>query len=163
NRAGWGKRQLDNGALPNAEGKYVCYGHFDDADLSALAKEEAVDTLCSYCRRKRSAPFAKIGARSTSCVGLDYTGAAELPAYDGREGGYQGGTYDARELLDGRIGLELRDDVHRERILDDIVDSIDDLAWTERRYVRPSTSLIESWQRCREKLRHGVRYFIGEL
>ena len=93
-------------------------------------------------------------------MSLSYADASEVLPYDGAEGGYQGPTYDTRDLLEGHIGLDLRDDAHREAILDDIVQSIDDFAWTELSYARPSSSLIESWRRCCAKLRHGVRYFI---
>jgi hypothetical protein len=159
---GGAKEQLEKGARINVEGKYVCAAHFEDPDLADFSNSHAeAGRECSFCEKKPAAPLEDVVALIEQGIGTLFEDAAGVLAWDGREGGYQGPTYDTRDVLDGHIGIELTDDEHRESLLDEIVGGIDDIAWTDIYRRRPGASLMASWMQCCKQLQHGLRYFIS--
>ena len=89
-----------------------------------------------------------------------YEDAAEFMGYNSGEGGYLGTTYTPQELIDDCVGLEFDNDDLRE----DIIDCIDDRAWSEPDAYHDTERDILNyhWDYFKTVVKHKVRYMFRD-
>ncbi len=140
---------------------YVCSKHINDYAITDFIKNNSQKGKCTYCdRAKNVIPFEKLMFFLMEGIMNFYEDAAEFMSYDSSEGGYQGDTYNQWELINDLIGLE----VDNYQLNEDIIDCIDDRAWSEPNayYDSPSDILVYHWDYFKEVTKHKSRYLFGQ-
>ena len=139
----------------------ICLAHIDDYAIKGLIRRESWNGVCSYCGRKKSVtsfnklmPFIMKGIRNY------YTEAVNFMSYDSREGGYLGETFDTHELIIDEIGL----DSDNQNVINDIIDCIEDSAWTNPNtyYDSEGDILQYHWNDFKQVVKHKSRYFFSQ-
>lgn len=142
----------------------VCWRCFDDYDLIIKIKQFQGPRGCTYCGRSdaATAPFDEIaefiGARLGSFYGL----AVDQLPYDGREGGYQGLTWETEELLNDH--LELPRDNDEQSLLNDLLAHIGFETWCEYDWLSldEDVALGLSWKTFCDTIKHERRFFFQD-
>jgi len=147
--------------LWSARGKHVCVGCINDRAIRKFIRQSASGT-CSFCKYKNdtAAPFDQvvefIFARLSSQYGL----AIETLSYDGREGGYQGGTFDSEELLRYHCELNLPRDKD-ESLIQDLAECLGDEPWCDMLGATDADVLANSWSAFSRYIMHEARFFFA--
>jgi len=140
---------------------YVCSKHINDYAITDFIKNNSHKGICTYCDRvKNVIPFGELMFFMMEGIMHFYEDAAEFMSYDSSEGGYQGDTYNQWELINDLIGLE----VDNYQLNEDIIDCIDDRAWSEPNAYYDSSSdiLVYHWDYFKEVTKHKSRYLFGQ-
>lgn len=138
----------------------VCSTHFDDDAIKNFINTNSKPGYCSYCNRsKKIVPFGELMFFIMKGIMNFYEDAAEFMSYDSREGGYLGTTYTQWELINDVIGLE----IDNQKLNEDIVDCIDDRAWSEPNsyYDSYRDILVYHWDFFKDVTKHKARYLFG--
>src|ERR1700733_14223123 len=144
------------------DGEDVCFRCLIDPYLRDYVETEAAGFECSFCGRvSRKAPstipFNILMEVIGGAIEQYFDQAVNCLGWDGREGGYQGTTYDNYELVRDQIPTPSEN----EDLLKAIIDSLDDGPWCDRDPY--SLSDLErynvSWDAFCKTVKHQVRYF----
>ena len=112
-------------SIPN---KSVCIKHINDRAIKRFIIKNYTDGHCDYCQKEvKVVSFDDLLEFMMLGISNFYTDAANFMSYNGREGGYLGETFNPDELIQEKIGLE----TDPFQLTEDIVNSIDDIAWSE--------------------------------
>jgi hypothetical protein len=83
--------------------RYVCPACVDDAALKAFIESEAANEECSFCgttsEEAIAAPLDELISHIRGCLLKEYDDPANCLSYCSEDGGYQGETFDADEIL----------------------------------------------------------------
>jgi hypothetical protein len=147
-----------------AEGKFVCADCFTDDALRRAVREMASNVECSFCGATGSKPIAVpleyLVRHVEVCILGHYDDAAACLPYDGREGGYQGGTFDTWDVVE-EVELEAALADEADELLETIRDALGDRTWCERDpfALREHQRLFFSWEYFAEFIKHERRFF----
>jgi HEPN/RES N-terminal domain 1/RES domain len=151
-----------------AEGYSVCARCFGDDDIQAFIGSQANSQVCDFCGRESrtratAAPLPDVVDFILAAINREYQDAADALGYESAEGGYQGGHWDSRELLEDVLGLELPNDEDG-RLLSILAECLGDQVWCERDpyALRRDQRLVGSWEDFSESIKHKRRYFFLE-
>jgi len=140
--------------------KYVCAKCIKDDALGRIITSNACSKKCTYCGRQSQKPIAAdldiVNEHIAECITREYIDPAEELPWDGREGGYQGGTvYDSWELLE-----EVELFIENEELQEDIIYSFDQDIWCKRdgQILSPSQRKVYGWQDFKRAVKHKRRY-----
>ncbi len=144
--------------------RFVCGECFQDKALKDFCESYAVSRECSFCNAKSNRPIAApvidVIEHINRCIHQHYDNPDNAGlAYESREGGYQGTTYDSWEVLE-ELGLDLPQD-QDEELLTAIRTGLDSELWceTDPYGLSPEQQLWFSWERFCEVIKHKHRFF----
>ena len=135
----------------------ICSRCIVDPYLKERIRNSATDEVpCSFCGRRPSVDLDDIMEIIGHTVADYYNRAVNEAPYDGREGGYQGGTYETWEVLDDIVGGVSK----RDEVLDAIRDSFDDDMWVERNMfsLNGARKYVASWEQFCDAVKHEARH-----
>jgi hypothetical protein len=135
----------------------ICSRCISDPYLKQRIKAAATDEEpCSFCRRRPSVELDDVMEIIGNTVADYYNRAVNEAWYDGREGGYQGPTFDNWEVMDDIVGgVSTRDDV-----LEAIHRSFDDDIWVERNMysLNGARKYVASWEQFCDAVKHEAKH-----
>jgi len=141
--------------------KNLCIKHIDDNTIKRFIRKNYINGYCDYCEKEVKVvsledllEFMMLG------ISNFYEDAANFMSYNGREGGYLGETFDPDELIQERIGLE----TDPFELTEDIVSSIEDIAWSEpdMYYDTERDELTYQWSYFKNLIKHKSRYLFQQ-
>lgn len=139
---------------------HVCAECIEDPALQDIVRNNMTESKCDYCGRENSEPFACeldiITDFMLECVEREYRDPVDELPYDSGEGGYQGETLDARDLLE-EIGFS----VDNEALFDDIIATFNEQDWCQRDYywkLSPYELHKHGWERFCRTVKSNRRY-----
>src|SRR5882672_1722857 len=144
--------------------RYVCSNCFGDLALHDFVSGEAVECACDFCgdvsTEPIAAPLEEVAHHIEQCLRDEYDDAANCLGYISDEGGWQGETWDAWDLLANEVGMDLPRDEDG-HLLEAIVGKIDDCSWCKK---NPYGLNYEdagrfSWQRFCDVVKYERRFF----
>lgn len=153
--------EMDARNLNSVPDKHLCIKHIDDNTIKRFIRENYTSGYCDYCEKKVKVvsledllEFMMLG------ISNFYEDAANFMSYNGREGGYLGETFDANELIQERIGLQ----TNPFELTEDIVDSIEDIAWSEPDMYHDTENdeLTYQWSFFKNLIKHKSRYLFQQ-
>lgn len=153
--------ELDARNISSVPYKNLCIKHIDDNTIKRYIRKNYNDGYCDYCQKE-----VKVVSLETLLefmmrgISNFYEDAANFMSYDSREGGYLGETFDPLELIQERIGLE----TDPFELTEDIVNSIDNIAWSEpdMYYDTERDELMYQWSFFKTLIKHKSRYLFQE-
>ena len=135
----------------------ICSRCISDSYLKQFIKNAATDEEpCSFCERRPSVELDKVIEMIGNTVADYYNRAVNEAPYDGREGGYQGGTHETWEVTDDIVGgVSKRDDV-----LEAIHGSFEDDMWVERNMfsLNGARKYVASWEQFCDAVKHEAKH-----
>lgn len=153
--------ELEAWNISRVPDKNLCIKHIDEKAIKSFIRKNYTDGYCDYCEKgvkvvslEDLLEFMMIG------ISNFYEDAANFMSYDGREGGYLGDTFDPSELIQERI--ELKTDPFE--LTEDIVSSIEDIAWAEPDMYHDTEQdeLMYQWSFFKNLIKHKSRYLFQE-
>jgi len=153
--------ELDAQNISNVPDKNLCIKHIDDNAIKNFIRKNYRIGYCDYCGKELKV-ISLESLLEFMMLGISnfYEDAANFMNYDGRQGGYLGDTFDPNELIQERIGLE----TDPFELTEDIVNSIDDIAWSEpdMYYDNERDELIYQWSFFKNLIKHKSRYLFQQ-
>ena len=146
--------QMERGyTLP--ERRFVCGDCVSNALLRSALEGSATDADCEYCGRAQAAPINALLEEISEAAFSGFTDPANELPYESREGGYQGQTLDAWEVIE-RIG-EWTDNA---QLAEDVDVAFSDHAWCQKHYfsLDEREKLDFGWQGFATQIKHRTRY-----
>ncbi len=153
--------ELDARNISSVPDKSLCIKHIDDNTIRRFIRKNYTSGYCDYCEKEMKVvsledllEFMMLG------ISNFYEDAANFMSYNGREGGYLGETFDPDELIQERIGLE----TDPFELTEDIVNSIEDIAWSEpdMYYDTERDELMYQWSFLKSLIKHKSRYLFQQ-
>ena len=135
----------------------ICSRCISDPYLKERIKGAATDEeACTFCGRRPSVELDDVMEIIGNVVADYYNRAVNEAWYDGREGGYQGPTFDTWEVMDEIVGGVSR----RDEVLEAIHGSFDDDIWVERNMysLNGARKYVASWEQFCEAVKHEARH-----
>lgn len=152
--------ELESYNLTSVPDKKLCVSHIDDGSIKRFISQHYESDYCDYCkRRKKVIDLEDLMKHIMSFVNVKYTDARHEVMYVSAEGGYVASTMDNEDILE-LTRLKVTDD----DLYEDILDSIDDVAWVKTDFygTTPFEDLIYDWSWFKEIVLHTQRFiFIG--
>lgn len=153
--------ELESYNLTSVPDKRLCVDHIDDGSIKQFIRQNYELDYCNYCeKRKKVIDLEDLMKHIMSFVNQEYTDARHEVMYVSAEGGYVANTMDNEDIL-SIIRLDIDDPV----LSDDILFSIDDVAWVKTDFygTTPYEDLIFDWRWFKETIQHKQRFvFIGK-
>jgi len=153
--------ELDAQNISNVPDKNLCIKHIDDNAIKSFIRKNYRIGYCDYCGKELKV-ISLESLLEFMMLGISnfYEDAANFMSYDGRQGGYLGDTFDPNELIQERIGLETAPF----ELTEDIVNSIDDIAWSEpdMYYSNEQDELMYKWSFFKNLIKHKSRYLFQQ-
>jgi hypothetical protein len=140
--------------------KYICANHFDDKSITNFIKRNYEDGRCNYCQKKiKVIAFEDLMEYIMDCISIFYEDAANFMGYNSREGGYLGEIYTPDELIQEQIELN----AEPFQIIEDIIESIEDIAWAQPDlyYENIKDDLEYQWKYFKEIIKHKSRFLFS--
>jgi len=153
--------EMDARNISSVPDKNLCIKHIDDNTIKRFIRKNYTSGYCDYCEKEVKVvsledllEFMMLG------ISNFYEDAANFMSYNGREGGYLGETFDPDELIQERIGLE----TDPFELTEDIVSSIEDIAWSEpdMYYDTERDELTYQWSYFKNLIKHKSRYLFQQ-
>jgi len=120
--------ELESKYLKNIPNKSICAKHFQDKNITKFIRDNYKAGYCDYCEKElKVIPMEELLEFIMHGILIFYEDAANFMSYDTHEGGYQGKIFSSDELIQEQIEL----DANPFKIIEDIVNSIDDIAWSD--------------------------------
>lgn len=147
--------------------EFVCSNCFSDAGICYFVDSHAVENICSFCGKVADESIAAsldiVAQYIDGCISQEYDDAANWLAYETREGGYLGKTWDTYDLLTEEISIDLPND-HSQKLLQALLIEIEDFAWCK---INPYSLSDEqktqySWDRFCRVVKHERRFFFSD-
>lgn len=153
--------ELDAQNIYNVPDKNLCIKHIDDNAIKSYIRKNYRIGYCDYCGKELKV-ISLESLLEFMMLGISnfYEDAANFMSYDGRQGGYLGDTFNADELIQERIGLE----TDPFELTEDIVNSIEDIAWSEpdMYYDNERDELMYQWSFFKNLIKHKSRYLFQQ-
>ncbi|NRT10735.1 HEPN-associated N-terminal domain-containing protein [Flavobacterium sp. 14A] len=153
--------ELNARNISNIPDKNLCIKHIDDSAIKSFIKKNYNIGYCDYCDKKLKVVSLE-SLLEFMMLGISnfYEDAGNFMSYNGREGGYLGNTFDPNELIQEQIGLE----TDPFELTEDIVNSIDDIAWSEpdMYYETERDELMYQWSFFKDLIKHKSRYLFQQ-
>ncbi|PAC27043.1 HEPN-associated N-terminal domain-containing protein [Flectobacillus sp. BAB-3569] len=152
--------ELEARHISNIPDKYICAKHFDDRYITNFIKKNYEAGYCDYCKKDlKVVSFEDLMEFIMDGVSNFYDDAANFMSYNSREGGYLGEIYTPDELIQDQIRL----DAQPFKIIEDIVDAIEDVAWAQPDlyYANIKDDLEYQWSYFKEIIKHRSRYLFS--
>ncbi len=153
--------ELDAQNISNVPDKNLCIKHIDNNAIKSFIRKNYRIGYCDYCGKELKV-ISLESLLEFMMLGISnfYEDAANFMSYDGRQGGYLGDTFDPNELIQERIGLETAPF----ELTEDIVNSIDDIAWSEpdMYYSNEQDELMYKWSFFKNLIKHKSRYLFQQ-
>ena len=146
--------------------QFVCVNCFDDSGIQNFIEKNKIDVVCSFCDGEQAstsvADIEDVADHIEICLMYEYDDAANHLAYETREGGYIGQTWDIWELLEDVIGLELPNDDDNQ-LISALIDLLPDFVWCDASgYSLNDQDLVHySWAHFCEVVMHSRRFFFA--
>lgn len=146
---------------------YVCPDCFTDEAIQNEIRKHAEKAQCDYCEATSdddqaiAAPIEFVVDLIHEGVSTEWVDPVEELMWIGREGGYQGVTYDAWDLI-GNIGL----DIDNTDLFDVICGALSEHDWCQHDYalLPPGQARTSAWRDFKDYVKHKNRYmFLTEL
>jgi len=145
----------------------VCPDCFGDDGLKDFVRGHADATQCSFCGATGSddiaAPLREVIDHMLSCLARDYDDPDSAGmVYESAEGGYQGKVWDAYDLLQDELALELPND-DESSLFDALCKGLGSQLWCTRHLysLGPDEALAYSWERFCSLVKHESRFFFS--
>jgi len=143
--------------LVDIQDKNVCADCFEDAGLSAFVAARADADECDFCGKTNTdaATLVDVVKHIDACLAEEYEDASALP-YETAEGGYQGTTYDADDLVCQLIEFSEESG----ELAGAIAQALGDRQWCERDpfALRRDEQLQLSWEAFVSYVSHEARF-----
>jgi hypothetical protein len=152
--------EFESKGLSSIRDTNLCSSHINDYAVKKFINKNSKKGFCSYCKKsKKIIPLEDLMFFLMDGIMVFYQDAAEFMSYDSSEGGYQGETYTQQELINDLVCL----DVDNDHLNEDIIDCIDDRAWSEPNayYDSESDILVYHWKYFKEVVKHKSRYLFA--
>jgi hypothetical protein len=153
--------ELNARNISNIPDKNLCIKHIDDSAIKTFIRKNYNIGYCDYCEKEVKVVSLE-SLLEFMMLGISnfYEDAGNFMSYNGREGGYLGDTFDPNELIQERIGLE----TDPFELTEDIVNSIDDIAWSEpdMYYDTERDELMYQWSFFKDLIKHKSRYLFQQ-
>ncbi|MBI6118346.1 HEPN-associated N-terminal domain-containing protein [Salegentibacter maritimus] len=141
--------------------KNVCVKHINDNAIKNFIRKNYELGYCDYCEKELKVVSLE-NLMEFMMLGISnfFEDAGNFMGYNGREGGYQGTVYTPDELIQERIGLE----TEPFELTEDIVNSIEDIAWSEpdQYYDTERDELMYQWSYFKDIIKHKSRYLFHQ-
>lgn len=151
--------EWDDLGLCGGNGGYICGECIGDHALAEFISQNADECECKYCQRRNETPFAchlsDVVEHMAEVIKEEWTDPANELPYESREGGYQGDTYDAWDML-GEIGF----DPENSNVFDDVASYFMGRDWCREDYfaATPFERSRWGWERFCREVKHARRY-----
>ncbi|MBN1495373.1 MAG: hypothetical protein JXA07_01300, partial [Spirochaetes bacterium] len=152
--------QVDRGYF-NIDDKNVCADCFYDYSIINFIKDNAGHKKCDYCGSISEVPIA---AEMNDVLAIIMEGifsewgdpSDEGIGWESSEGGWQGEVLDSYDLIYDEEIIPTSNN----KILEDILESIQERQWCKRNYygLRTENILISSWSYFSKLVKHKMRY-----
>ena len=152
--------ELEAKNLNSIPDKNICARHFEDRSITNFIKKNYKDGYCDYCAKElKVISFEELMYFIMEGISKFYEDAGNFMGYNSREGGYLGDIYSPDELIQELI--ELNADPFE--IIEDIVNSIEDIAWAQPDlyYDNIKDDLEYQWKYFKEIIKHKSRYLFS--
>jgi hypothetical protein len=141
-------------------GNLVCNNCVEETDLRNWIRTSVRSITCSYCQRESESgiEFDDLIERIEDVLFNHFDRAIDELPYDGREGGFQGTTFETSEVF-----AELNLGCHEKLYVDLVQHFSDDEPWCEKDHAMldPSTSMISTWKLFANTTQHQRRFFFA--
>ena len=160
---GWHWHQGNNVSMT----EYVCASCIDEDALKEFIEWNADETYCDFCGesydKDYSIPIDDLLKHMRECISREYDDAANWLSYESSEGGYQGPTIDAYDLI-----VELQIDFPKDEsgaLLQYVLSDFSNQVWCENNpYGMNSLDVAQfSWEQFSRIVKHERRYFFGAI
>jgi len=142
---------------------FVCSECLEDKGLISFIKNNSSRKGCSYCtdqtsKDRKSCNINVLLEYISDCVRQHYEDPAESMAFESREGGYQGSTFDTYDLLTSTIQTKSH------KLLEAIISAFDHTLWCkiDPYSDSPSDKMLYDWQSFCGHIKHENRFFLNE-
>lgn len=153
--------ELEARNISNVPDKNLCIKHIDDNSIKAFIRKNYTSGYCDYCGKQLKV-VSLDSLLESMMLGISnfYEDAVNFMSYDGRKGGYLGDTFDSNDLIQERIGLE----TDPFELTEDIVNSIDDIAWSQPDMYHDTErdELMYQWSFFKNLIKHKSRYLFQQ-
>lgn len=146
--------------------RYVCSSCFSDPAIKEYIEENAVCSECSFCEEAHehvvSIPIDDLIKYMRICISREYDNAADWLPYESSEGGYQGETIDADDLIVHELEIDLPADKDG-ALFQCLLDGFSDQLWCKHDPFGLSSMEVAkfSWERFSHIVKNERRYFFG--
>lgn len=152
--------ELNDKHLSSIPDKHICVKHFEDKGITNFIRRNYSEGYCDYCEKElKVIAFEDLMDFIMSSISNFYEDAVNFMSYDSREGGYLGSIYSVDELIQEQIGLV----AEPFEIIEDIIDCIDDISWSQPDlYFEETNKELEyQWEYFKEIIKYKARYLFS--
>lgn len=145
------------GSVPD---KKVCIKHFEDKIIKRFIRKNYERGFCDYCQKDlKVVELEDLMTFIMAGISNFYEDAANFMSYNSQEGGYLGETYTPDELIQEFVELE----AEPFELIEDIVSSIDDIAWAKPNlyYDNEGDELMTQWLYFKNIVKHKSRFLFS--
>ena len=148
--------------------EYVCASCIGEDALKEFIEGSASESFCSFCDESYdedySIPIDYLIDYMRECVSREYDDPANWLPYESAEGGYQGVTFGAYDLILDELQIDFPNDKN-DALLQCVLDAFDDHPWCNDNPYGPSPSEVAqySWERFSKIVKHERRYYFGAI
>jgi hypothetical protein len=149
--------ELEARHLSHIPDKKICIKHFTDKSIANFIRKNYREGYCDYCKRQlKVVEFEKLMEFIMDSISNFYEDAANFMSYDSGEGGYLGEIYTPDELIQEQIEL----DADPFEVIEDVVNSIEDVAWAQPDlyYDNITDDLEYQWEYFKSITKYTSRY-----
>ena len=146
--------------------EYICSSCIGDIALKEYIEMHADESYCDFCEESRgnvhSIPIDDLIEYMRKCVSQEYDDPANWLPYESSEGGYQGVTYDAYDLILEELEMEFPKDKN-DALLQRVLKGFDHQEWCKDDPFGPSTLQVAqfSWEKFSRIVKHENRYYFA--
>jgi hypothetical protein len=147
--------EFNIGSVPD---KKVCIRHFEDKHINRFIIKNYEKGFCNYCNKDlKVCNLEDVLKFMMKGIQNFYEDAANYQPFESKEGGYLYGTLTVNDLIQSEIGLV----TEPFELTEDIINSIDDLSWSNYYdiYDSPTDDLARRWEFFKQTVKHQTRYF----
>lgn len=152
--------ELEARGLSHIPDKRICIKHFTDKSIVNFIRKNYLHGYCDYCKKElKVVEFEDLMNFIMDGISNFYEDAANFMSYNSQEGGYLGEIYTPDELIQEQIELY----AEPFEVVEDIVDSIEDLAWAQPDlyYANIKDEMEYQWEYFKSIIKHKSRYLFN--
>jgi hypothetical protein len=152
--------ELNERNISNVPDKKVCVKHFEDKYIRKFIRQNYDDGFCDYCQKDlKVVELEDLMKFIMSGISNFYEDAANFMGYNSQEGGYLGEIYTPDELIQEFVELE----AEPFELIEDIVNSIEDIAWSkpDLYYDNERDELMSQWTLFKNIVKHKSRFLFS--
>ncbi|WP_348812447.1 HEPN-associated N-terminal domain-containing protein [Flavobacterium maritimum] len=152
--------ELNERNIGNVPDKKVCVKHFEDKYIKKFIRQNYDDGFCDYCQKDlKVVELEDLMKFIMSGISNFYEDAANFMGYNSQEGGYLGEIYTPDELIQEFVELE----AEPFELIEDIVNSIEDIAWAkpDQYYDNEGDEFMSQWRFFKNIVKHKSRFLFS--